>query len=180
MAYADLNTIHNPSTGVAPPASWGDQVRDNFEYFNSMLANGTGAWTTFTPNVNQSAFVSKTVVYSRAFKAGRFVAGSCAFTISSTGTVSQPITVGVPFTAATAGNIPVGNGYHYNGSINIPFTVVLSTTGTFAMINYQPSGGYYGTTNIPIPVNAAATTQVNPQLASGNSLVFNFFYESLT
>jgi len=32
MAYADLNTLHNPSTGTAPPASWGDQVRDNLEF----------------------------------------------------------------------------------------------------------------------------------------------------
>lgn len=32
MAYADLNTIHNPSAGGIPPASWGDQVRDNLEF----------------------------------------------------------------------------------------------------------------------------------------------------
>lgn len=34
MAYADLNTIHNPSTGAAPPATWGDQARDNDEYLH--------------------------------------------------------------------------------------------------------------------------------------------------
>ncbi len=32
MAYADLNTIHNPATGTVAPASWGDQVRDNLEF----------------------------------------------------------------------------------------------------------------------------------------------------
>ncbi len=31
MAYVDLNTIHNPATGTIPPATWGDQIRDNFE-----------------------------------------------------------------------------------------------------------------------------------------------------
>jgi hypothetical protein len=31
MAYVDLNTIHNPATGGVPPATWGDQIRDNFE-----------------------------------------------------------------------------------------------------------------------------------------------------
>lgn len=35
MAYVDLNTIHNPATGTAPPATWGDQVRDNFETLNA-------------------------------------------------------------------------------------------------------------------------------------------------
>lgn len=32
MAYADLQTIHNPSAGGIPPASWGDQIRDNLEF----------------------------------------------------------------------------------------------------------------------------------------------------
>jgi hypothetical protein len=32
MAYVDLNTIHNPTTGTAAPATWGDGVRDNFEF----------------------------------------------------------------------------------------------------------------------------------------------------
>lgn len=32
MAYADLNTLHNPATGTIPPASWGDQARDNLEF----------------------------------------------------------------------------------------------------------------------------------------------------
>lgn len=31
MAYTnDLNSLHNPATSTAPPASWGDAVRDNF------------------------------------------------------------------------------------------------------------------------------------------------------
>lgn len=29
--YTDLNTIHDPADGTTPPASWGDQVRDNLE-----------------------------------------------------------------------------------------------------------------------------------------------------
>lgn len=32
MPYQDLNAIHNPTTGTAPPVTWGDQIRDNFEY----------------------------------------------------------------------------------------------------------------------------------------------------
>ena len=34
MAYSDLNGIHNPATGTSPPATWGDQVRDNDEYLH--------------------------------------------------------------------------------------------------------------------------------------------------
>lgn len=32
MSYVDLNTIHNPTSGTIPPASWGDQIRDNLEF----------------------------------------------------------------------------------------------------------------------------------------------------
>jgi len=32
VPYVDLNTIHNPATGTVPPAAWGDQTRDNFEF----------------------------------------------------------------------------------------------------------------------------------------------------
>lgn len=31
MAYVDPNSVHNPSTGAAAPASWGDQVRDDLQ-----------------------------------------------------------------------------------------------------------------------------------------------------
>lgn len=33
MAYQDLNNVHNPSPGGIAPAGWGDQVRDNDEWF---------------------------------------------------------------------------------------------------------------------------------------------------
>lgn len=31
-SYVDLLTIHNPATGTAPPATWGDQIRENETY----------------------------------------------------------------------------------------------------------------------------------------------------
>jgi len=32
VAYDDLNNTHNPAAGTIPPAAWGDQIRDNFEF----------------------------------------------------------------------------------------------------------------------------------------------------
>ena len=32
MPYVDTQTIHNPATGTAIPAAWGDQTRDNSEF----------------------------------------------------------------------------------------------------------------------------------------------------
>jgi hypothetical protein len=31
----DLNTIHNPSVGSIPPATWGDHIRDTLEFLKS-------------------------------------------------------------------------------------------------------------------------------------------------
>lgn len=43
MAYTtDLNTIDNPTSGAAAPATWGDAVRDNFNELGM-------AWTAYTP-----------------------------------------------------------------------------------------------------------------------------------
>ena len=33
--YVDPQTVHNPTTGGSPPASWGDTVRDNQQLFST-------------------------------------------------------------------------------------------------------------------------------------------------
>jgi hypothetical protein len=33
--YIDPQTVHNPTTGTSPPASWGDTVRDNQQLFST-------------------------------------------------------------------------------------------------------------------------------------------------
>lgn len=33
--YIDPQTVHNPTTGTSPPASWGDTVRDDLQLFST-------------------------------------------------------------------------------------------------------------------------------------------------
>ncbi|MGE3448693.1 MAG: hypothetical protein AB7H92_14060 [Microbacteriaceae bacterium] len=35
MAYVDLNTIHTPRPRAKPPATWGAQVRENFDFLHT-------------------------------------------------------------------------------------------------------------------------------------------------
>lgn len=52
--YVDPQTVHNPSTGTVPPASWGKTVRDDLEFLAKTpgcvlqcitnLSLGNGAW----------------------------------------------------------------------------------------------------------------------------------------
>ena len=59
MAYVDLNTIHTPTTGGKPPASYGAQIRDNFEDLHPDLQ-------TWTPTVAQGATSNITKTVTRA------------------------------------------------------------------------------------------------------------------
>ncbi len=60
MPYSDLVTIHDPATGTTPPVSWGDAIRDNFEYLvdpprcglsGFATTCGTGSFTTLDAGV---------------------------------------------------------------------------------------------------------------------------------
>lgn len=183
MAYVDLNTIHNPATGTSPPASWGDAVRDNFEHFNSLL--NLGQWTTPTvPTITQGVAVNKTVSHTRYVKLGRLVIGRYSFNITSSGTSANPIFVTTPVTAAFAGNIPVGSGWHFSSTAarNMPLIAALNATTTFAFITSAVAdGAFYGqAANLPVPVIGGATGSMATQLLNGHSLLLQFAYESAT
>ena len=169
MAYADLNTLHNPSTGTAPPASWGDQVRDNFVYFNDMLPQGQGAWGTHpSVAITQSVSVSRSVVYSRYRKIGRSVRAQGYVNITSSGTANQPITFTLPFTAVQA-SLVVGWMYWFDASpaANWLVPATLQTTGLGAGL-VSNTASYLGQTVAGWP----------NQLASGDSLLWDIEYES--
>lgn len=101
MPYVDLNTIHNPATGLAAPAAWGDQVRDNLEFLidppvcsafhDTTQIVATSTFTTLNANSEQfdndgmHSTVSNTSRLT-AVTAGRFlIAITIAFQASTTG-----------------------------------------------------------------------------------------------
>jgi len=64
MPYTDLNTVHNPATGTVAPATWGDQIRTNQEFFidppacsvsHNTTVNATSG-TILTLSANTEAF----------------------------------------------------------------------------------------------------------------------------
>lgn len=132
MAYADLNTIHNPSTGVAPPATWGDQVRDNFVYFNDMLPNGTGAGTTFTPTINQSVTVSKTTNFSEYYRMGKWIWWNFDFSFTSSGTSGQIIIMTLPVVAFSSTAVQGGFNFLDSGSTTYTGRILPSTASQVA------------------------------------------------
>ncbi len=149
MAYVDLNTIHNPSTGVSPPASWGDQVRDNFEFFNSSLSLGSP--TSGTPTLIQSVTVAKTVTFYRWFTFGKLVILLFDLAITGSGTSGNAITMGLPVVANTTSAVQ-GN----------------FTYQDFASTFYV--GGVYPATASTVQFQTQSTDRlgINPAFAAAN------------
>lgn len=99
MPYVDLNTIHNPATGTVPPATWGDQVRDNDEFLvdppacsvmhsttQTTVHNTLKILNADTENFDNNAMHSTVTNNSRITiqSAGRYIIGACmAWGISS-------------------------------------------------------------------------------------------------
>ena len=162
MAYSDLDAIHIPSAGNRPPASWGVQVNANFDaVYDDVLAK-LGAWSTYTPTWTQSATITKTTVRNEYVKLGRFVSGVVQLSASSAGTASNAIKVTTPVTAKWASNQPIGVGYHYQGTTNVPILVYLDSTTTFSFLYSGNLGGAYGTAAIWYPTAAGTNSTYTP------------------
>lgn len=81
MPYVDPNSVHNPTAGQAIPAAWGDQVRDDLEFFadppqasvyNSAAQSVSNATTT-TMTANSENYDNDTM-HSTASNTSRIVA----------------------------------------------------------------------------------------------------------
>lgn len=106
-----------------------------------------GAWTNFTPNVDQGATtnIAKTVTYSRYQRHGRMITFAFHLVMTGTGTASSTISVGIPFAAAMAGaeRPVVGSAQVFNSSANQFFQVHAALSGGVALIFY-PSNAIAG------------------------------------
>lgn len=63
MPYTDLATIHDPATDAVAPASWGDQVRENFEVLRKPIqARAWRSTQVVKPATNVGLYVPLTVI----------------------------------------------------------------------------------------------------------------------
>jgi len=175
VPYTDLDSVHVPSAGNRPPASWGTTVNANFDQVYDDVLAKLGIWTAYTPVLTQSGAVTKTVTYARYFKLGRLVTVSMVLAVTATGggVSNNTITVSLPFTAVQAANMTVGTGHIYNasggGAASHPARMVLNTTTTAAFqATYNTAGGFLGGTTF---------TEV---LVNTDSIDCTFTYESTT
>lgn len=171
MAYTDLDSLHIPSAGQRPPASWGAAVNANFDYVYDNVLVDLGAWTSWTPTLTQSGAVTKTVTYAKYLKLGRTVLGQVALVAAGAGTANNAITVSMPFTAVNGSNMPAGAGYVFDSSAGTLYPAVLLNSTT-AVWSFLPSSAAGST------VLGASGAPMSAALASGDTIQFSFHYEA--
>lgn len=164
MPYVDLNTIHDPATNTAPPASWGDQVRENLQFLANppmakVRSTGTvsltsATWTIITFNTEDwdtdtlhststntgrmTATTAGVYHFQGAIRFGANATGSRGAALRKNGTGSGLPTDSNPLIQAAA-----------TGPTIVPVTndIRLSVGDWVELIGYQSSGGALSTEN---------------------------------
>jgi hypothetical protein len=126
--------------------------------------NTIGAVTVdYTPTLTQGVTVTKTVVQARYFQFQKFVVGQVLLNVTSAGTASSVVAVGLPI-SARAVNSMIAFGYIYDANTNVMYNLTgYSATGTTLNFFYQ-TGNAFG-------VSPAVT------LATSDQISLNFSYE---
>lgn len=143
MAYSDPNSIHNPATGTSPPASWGDNVRDNIVWLAGDNASGNPkpmcrVYNSTDQNVATSTFTALT------FDSERYDVGGMHSTSANTSRIT----------------IPTGGGgvYHIGASIRFAYS---ATAGSVRLLRLRLNGTTYLNGLEIVPVGSSGDTQLN-------------------
>lgn len=133
-----------------------------------------GADETYTPTWTQSATISKTTTTSVYRRVGRRYSGNISMSATSAGTATNAIKVTTPATSASS-SISVGQGWYYNGTVNLPIGVWLDSTTTFSFYPlFTAWSAGFGVAAVFYPTGAGANTSFTPTVASGHGIVFDF------
>ncbi len=156
MPYVDLNTIHNPATGTVAPATWGDGVRDNFEFLIdppacSVFASSAELVPNATPyklaapseNFDNNAMHSTVTNNSRitAQTAGRYLlTATVTPAVSSAGTYRSVHFIVNNTTTLLGFTGDIGGG-SLDDSISICRTATLAVSDYVEVLVQQDTGG---------------------------------------
>lgn len=131
---------------------------------------GAGVWTAYTPTLTQGGAVTKTVTSARYMRTGRWITAQVALAVTGPGTAANAVLVGLPVQAFAA--VCYGTGWILDASAG----------AFFAGSSYPSSGLVSGLLigNAAGVGNVAGIAGFTAALAAGDTIQFNFNYESLT
>lgn len=139
---------------------------------NTYLMGEGGAWSTWTPTVQQGVGVSVTVGHATWGRWGRLIIASFRLSVTSAGTAGQGVGVSLPVNAArTAG--PVGTGGVFDSSVNLVYAGIAELNAVNNQLVFTAAG--VGVS--PSPLGVAGFTA---GLASGDVISGVLTYEAAT
>lgn len=136
-----------------------------------VLTGGVGAWVSYTPALVQSSALTKTVTYAKSWKLGRQVTFTVKLAPTSSGTANNPVTVSLPFMAASSGFLIPGTGMitDASGPSNKSGPVYLLSTTTVAIVD--------GTQAVNVLLGQTGAVFADA-LVSGDGVQINGVYEA--
>jgi len=136
---------------------------------NTYLMGEGGAWTSYTPQIDQGAStdIAKTVTYSKYARHGRMITWNFTLDLTAAGTAGAAVSITLPATAASTQGV-VGVGWVYDAAPST-LSYVCSIIGQSTSIAYFLSDGVAGSGWGAAP---------NLALASGDSLRGSITYEA--
>ncbi len=133
-----------------------------------------GAWTDYTPQLDQGAStnIAKTVSYARYIKIGRMVTVAFRLDVTGAGTAGSAIAVALPpFTPVFTTNLYVGSAIMSDASAPILYGGQAVITSTTRVQIWKT-----GTTPTDAPIGVSPAIAV----ATGDAVIATFEYESTT
>lgn len=139
---------------------------------NTYLTGEGGAWTTYTPTLNQSNTVTATVTRAVWARYGRTIHFQVFLAVTGTGTANNQVTVSLPATAASSGFTVIGGGYISDSSAGpanyVGITYLASTT----------TAGLQSTNSTALGLLGFSGTPFTAALASGDTITIAGTYEA--
>ena len=137
---------------------------------NTYLTHEGGAWTTWTPTVQQGAAVTVTVGHATYFRAGRLIIASYRLSVTSSGTAGQGVGVSLPANAARTSG-PIGSGGVFDSSANLVYAGIAELNAVNNQLVFTATG--VGVS--PSPLGVAGFTAA---VASGDVISGTLMYEA--
>jgi hypothetical protein len=129
------------------------------------LSGLTGGWTSYTPSLDQSGAVTKTVTYAKYIQIDKLCICNVRLDVTGTGTTNNAVTIGLPLTSAGGAGLRIGIGNFYDASTAIGYNGAIQVNTT--------------TTVCIFPDGANNFIGVTPNIALGASdqLTLSLMYE---
>jgi hypothetical protein len=153
---------------------------------NTLTVYSGAAWSTvgpvhagltaWSPTITQSGSVAFSNVHGTYSRVGRRIHANCRLDVTGTGTASNLVTVSLPVTAVTAGDVVIGSGYLFDTSAAsvVPTVVAVVSGGTTCYMLAAHTAASFAA----LALGSGASSGFTAALASGDIISMAIHYDA--